>query len=124
MQIQQVLLGVAAADHLGDLATLGPDPGGANSYSADHAGFINESLGNPNCTAGAWCTKSGYRFIVTAVCKQQLCEEFVVVGTPLSTNTGGRNFCSTSDGTIRSRTDLPLVSPVSVSECRAWPPLQ
>jgi hypothetical protein len=107
-----------------NLATLGPDPRGANAESADHAGLLNQSLANESCTADGWCSKSGYRFKVTAVCKQHLCEEYVVVATPINSNTGVRNFCATSDGVIRFKTGPPLPSPVSVSECRAWPPLQ
>ena len=106
-----------------DLATLGPGPGGAGGESADHAGLIDATLGNGSCTAGAWCTKSGFRFTVKAVCMQQQCSQFVVVGTPVASNTGGRNFCSTSDGVIRFKTGPPLTSPVSVSECKAWTPL-
>ncbi|MGB0034091.1 MAG: hypothetical protein WBP79_01295, partial [Candidatus Acidiferrales bacterium] len=107
-----------------DLATLGPNPRGTNAESADHAGFLDAKLADASCTAGAWCTKSGFRFSVTAVCKQQLCEEYVVVGTPVASDAGGRNFCSTSDGVIRFNTGPPLDSPVNVTECQAWPPLQ
>jgi hypothetical protein len=107
-----------------NLATLGPDPRGADAESADHAGLLNQSLANESCTADGWCSKSGYRFKVTAVCKQHLCEEYVVVATPINSNTGVRNFCATSDGVIRLKTGPPLTSPVSVPECQAWPPLQ
>jgi type II secretory pathway pseudopilin PulG len=107
-----------------NLATLGPDPRIPAGYSADHAGFIDENLANASCTADAWCAKSGFHFRVTAFCKQHLCQEYVVVATPLATNTGTRSFCSTSDGVIHYRTSPPLTSPVSVSECRAWSPLQ
>ncbi|MGD0404634.1 MAG: hypothetical protein ABSB66_15730 [Candidatus Acidiferrales bacterium] len=107
-----------------DLATLGQDPREPNTTSADHAGFIDETLAGASCTAGAWCVRSGFRFSLAAVCKEKACTEFVVVGTPVATNTGGRSFCSTSDGVIRSNTGPSLVSPVNVSECRAWPPIQ
>jgi hypothetical protein len=107
-----------------DLATLGPNPRGTNAESADHASFIESTLGNASCTAGTWCTKSGFRFTVTAVCKQRLCKEFVAVGTPVSSDTGGRNFCSTSDGVIRFNTGPPLTSPIDVSECQKWAPVQ
>jgi type IV pilus assembly protein PilA len=107
-----------------DLATLGPNPHGTMSVSADHAGMIDATLGNRNCTAGAWCTKSGYRFTVRADCKQQLCTEYVVIASPTDSNAGGRNFCSTSDGVIRYNKEPPLAAPVTVSECRAWPPLE
>jgi len=107
-----------------DLASLGTDPIRSNAPSADHAGFIDETLGGASCTAGAWCVKSGFRFSLAAVCKQKACTEFVVVGTPVASNAGGRSFCSTSDGVIRSNTGPPLTTPVNVSECRAWSPIQ
>jgi hypothetical protein len=107
-----------------DLATLGPDTRGPGTESADHAGLIDANLAGASCTAGAWCTKSGYRFSLTAVCKQHLCQEFVVAGTPVSSNTGVRSFCSTSDAVVRFQTGAPLSSPVTVSECQAWAPLQ
>ena len=107
-----------------DLATLGPDPRDRSASSADHANFIDPTLGNANCTASAWCAKSGFQFRITAVCKKQRCDEYVVVATPASSNTGSRNFCSTSDAVVRAQTGPPVTSPVSVSECKAWAPLQ
>ena len=107
-----------------DLASLGPDPRGTGSSSVDHAGVIDATLGNASCTAGTWCTKSGYQFSITAVCKKQRCEEYVVVGTPIGSNSGTRNLCSTSDGVVRYRSGPPLTSPVSVADCRAWSPLR
>jgi hypothetical protein len=107
-----------------NLATLGPDPRRPAAYSVDHAGLISEILAGESCTADTWCTKSGFHFRVTAKCKQHLCEEFLVVASPIDTNTGTRSFCSTSDGVIRYKTSPPLTSPVTVLECRAWSPLQ
>jgi len=107
-----------------NLATLGPDPRRPTANSEDHANLIDETLANESCTGDAWCTKSGFHFRLTAVCKQHLCKEYVVVATPIDSNTGARSFCSTSDGVIRFKMGPPLSSPVSVSECRAWPPLQ
>ncbi len=107
-----------------DLATLGLDPSGAGNESAKHAGFLDTTLWNGSCTAGTWCTKSGFRFRITALCRQQRCNEFVVVGTPVSSNTGGRSFCSTSEDVIRFKIGVPLTAPISVSQCRTWKPLQ
>lgn len=107
-----------------DLATLGTDPRETNATSADHAGFLEPTLGGASCTAGAWCTKSGFRFSLTAVCKQKECSEFVVVGTPAGSDSGSRSFCAASDGVIRFKAGPPLESLVSVSECKAWPPIQ
>ncbi len=109
-----------------DLATLGPDPRGTSFHSPEHASLIDASLGNASCTGGAWCSKSGYNFRLTADCKVSAtgCKQFVVVGTPLTSNTGTRSFCSTSDGVVRYKVGPPLNSPVSPSECRAWAPVQ
>ncbi len=107
-----------------DLARLGSDPRGGRAESPEHAGLIDESLANANCTGDAWCTKSGYRFRVTTVCKQVPCAEYMVVAIPVDSNTGTRSFCSTSDGVIRYKTGESLAPPAAAKECRAWPPLQ
>jgi type IV pilus assembly protein PilA len=107
-----------------DLATLGPDPSGKNTPSADHATIIDATLGGATCKAGSWCIKSGFKFSLAAACKQKPCDGFVVMGTPIAENTGTTSFCSTADGVIRYKTGSPVTSPVSVSECRAWAPVQ
>lgn len=106
------------------LTALGPDPAGTNSSTPRHAGFIDSALGNPSCVAGAWCEKSGFRFAMTGVCRMVTCSDFALVATPLSAGTGSRNYCATSDGVVRSQTGPPLASPVTVSECKSWAPLQ
>jgi type II secretory pathway pseudopilin PulG len=107
-----------------DLATLGPDPSGTATRSPDHASLIDTSLGNASCTSGVWCTKSGFQFSITATCKKQRCDEFVVVGTPVGGNTGTRSFCSSSDAVIRFKLGPPLTSPISALECREWSPVR
>ena len=108
-----------------DLAALGPDPGGAVMSTAAHARFIDATLGSATCTAGNWCEKSGFRFTTGGCAKQkQKCGEYVVVGTPVSSQSGSRSFCSTSDGVVRFSVGPPLTSALSASECRTWPPVQ
>jgi len=107
-----------------DFASLGPDPHGPGSSSPDHASVIDATLGNASCTAGAWCQKSGFQFSILTACGKQRCGEYVVVGTPVSSSTGGRSFCSTSDGVVRVKSGPPLTTPVSALECRTWSPLQ
>lgn len=107
-----------------NLASLGPDPRGPNAESPEHANLINASLGNATCNAAAWCTKSGYNFRLTAECKQQPCKDYVVVATPVDSNTGTRSFCSTSDGVIHIQAGPPLTASVSAAECRTWAPIQ
>jgi hypothetical protein len=106
-----------------NLTTLGPDPRGPSAQSENHASFLDATLGNANCTADAWCTKSGFRFLLKAVCKQLACKEYVAVATPVDTSAGTRSFCSISDGVIRYKVGAPLDAPVSVAECKAWSPL-
>lgn len=107
-----------------DLAALGPDPRGATIYSSRHASLIDSTLGNPSCTAGSWCIKSGYRFAIRATCGPTTCKDFVALGTPVSSATGTKNFCSTSEGVIRFKPGPPLTSAISASECGSWPPLR
>jgi type II secretory pathway pseudopilin PulG len=106
-----------------DLATLGPDPHAGAAPSADHADIIPPPLGDARCTADQWCTNSGYRFSLKASCIQQQCSRYVVIATPVSADTGTRNFCSVEDGVIRYNTEAPLTAPLSVVACRKWAPV-
>lgn len=106
-----------------NLATLGVDPRGPDKYSPEHAGLLDASLTNENCVENGWCTKSGFLFKVTGVCKQQVCADYVVVATPVSENTGTRSFCSASDGVIRWKAGPTLTTPLTISACKTWPPV-
>ena len=106
-----------------DLATLGPDPNGSNQTSPQHAAVIDSTLGDPSCTAGNWCVKSGYRFTIASACKLQRCPDYVVTATPVSTGTGTRSFCSTSEALVRFHLGPPLSAPVTAAACRSWAPL-
>lgn len=107
------------------LAALGPDGVPAATFSPQHAGVIDSTLGNASCTAGAWCIKSGYRFTIRTSCaQQQHCREYVVVATPVNTTTGTRSFCSTSDAVLRVQTGPPLAAPITALQCKSWKPLQ
>ena len=102
-----------------DFARLGADANSKNP-SPQHAGLIDSALGNPNCTSGAWCTKSGYRFTIKATCIAQSCMDYVVAATPESGSTGSRSFCSTSDGVVRFQVGDPLKVAPTISECKRW----
>jgi type II secretory pathway pseudopilin PulG len=107
-----------------NLATLGTDPRAPGVPSPEHADLLDVILANDSCTGEAWCTKSGYRFRVSAVCKQGKCEEYVVVATPVTPGTTGmRSFCSTSDGVIRTKSDALPDTALSASGCKAWSPI-
>ncbi len=107
------------------LAELGPDPNRANQSSPQHAALIDSTLGNTTCGAGTWCTKSGYRFMITTNCRvQQRCREYVVTATPVSASTGSKNFCAISDGLVRVQSGAPLSAPLAAAECSSWNLLQ
>lgn len=106
-----------------NLAVLGVNPRSPDTYSPEHAGLLDASLANENCVGNGWCTKSGFLFKVTGVCKQQVCTDYVVVATPVAENTGTRSFCSVSDGVIRWKAGPPLTMPLTISACKTWPPL-
>lgn len=107
-----------------DLASLGSDPRGPNFHSSRHAGVIDATLGDASCTAGAWCSKSGFRFTLKASCGEARCRDFVAIGTPESANSGAKNFCATSDGVVRFQLGPPLNTPITASQCKLWAPLQ
>jgi type IV pilus assembly protein PilA len=109
-----------------DLAMLGPgDSASCTEPSDAHACFIDRSLGGSHCAAGAWCTpKGGFYYSLTGVCGDSgMCTDYIVVGSPISDNTGSKSFCSTSDSIIRQhsgRISAPLTKP---EECLAWRPV-
>ena len=107
-----------------DLASLGPDPSGSDKISSQHASLIEPTLGGGDCRAGSWCVKSGYRFMITTSCKVLPCADYLVLATPVSSNTGTKNFCATSDAVIRSQIGVPLSAPITAAQCRKWAPLQ
>jgi len=107
-----------------NLAALALDPRDPNAYSPEHAGLLEEHLANASCTGDAWCTKSGYQFLVTSICKLKVCKQYVVLATPISDSTGNRSFCSTQDGVIRYKMAASLTAAISATECKTWQALE
>ena len=109
-----------------DLATLGPGQGeicqAESGPSESRACLLDGRLGNSRCTSGRWCTKDAFRYSLSASCRNELCSDYAIVATPVDPSSGGKSFCSTSDGVVRSRPGL-LPSPISPSECVAWEPI-
>ncbi len=110
-----------------DIATLGFGPAGVcdNGGATETYACIMDTTSwtapdNGQCTSGKWCTKDAYRYSISATCNKNLCEDFVVVATPVDPS-AGKSFCSTSDGVVRIQLGA-VGSPVSPSECQAWPP--
>ncbi|HLW53647.1 MAG TPA: hypothetical protein VKW06_12470 [Candidatus Angelobacter sp.] len=92
----------------------------AATPNAEHACLIENPLGDAGCTAGKWCAKNGYKFSVRGVCVAGRCVSYVVSAAPLAASGTSKNFCSTDDGVIRSRTGPSLTAPLTASECRTW----
>jgi len=118
-----------------NLAALGPGSSGSCSErTADHACLLDNVLGGSQCTAGAWCTRSGYKFSMrregdcaaTAGSQENSGGEcnYVVVAMPVSTATGRRSFCSTSDGVIRYHYFFSFSQPIGVQQCSTWSPIE
>ena len=107
-----------------DLASLGPGLREPATPSPAHAALLDSTLANVSCRAGTWCTKSGYRFMISTACQTQRCPAYVAMGTPVSSSTGTKNFCSTSDAVVRFKSAPPLIAPITATQCRAWAPLQ
>jgi hypothetical protein len=109
-----------------DLATLGSGPtGGCDKGGTETNACIIDSASwsapdNGKCASGIWCAKGAYRYSISATCNKELCDDYVVVATPVDPS-GGKSFCSTSDAVIRFQQGA-LGSPISPSECQAWPP--
>ena len=108
-----------------DLATLGPGPSGCSTPTAQNACLLDSIVGGSRCTAGQWCTKTGYKFTVSAVCDSAgVCSNYVITATPVvSGSTGRKSFCSTSDAVTRTSDRGTLDTPPTADECAEWPPL-
>ena len=111
-----------------DLSTLMSDPQHPGVGTADRADLLGDMQGEGDapCRAGEWCTKSGYRFRIHSACTVRPCKSYVVAAVPVvAGQTGIRQFCSASDGVIRSNSaGTPLTWPLTATACKAWPPLQ
>jgi len=106
------------------LSALGPNPSGTHDKSPDHADLVDASLTSATCSSDGWCSKSGYRFKLAAVCMERHCLEYVLRAVPVDANTGTRNFCSTSDGVIHVMPGAPWEAPLTASDCKHWPRIQ
>jgi type II secretory pathway pseudopilin PulG len=103
-----------------NLASLGPGTNGSKAESPEHANLVDASLAGPTCKGDTWCTKSGYQFRVSAVCKEGNCSRFIAVAKPEGSSTGTRNFCVTDDGVIHYKMGEPLDTRLTIAECRKW----
>ena len=110
-----------------DLATLGAPVGDTctGDGTAEHACLIGGPLANASCTGSQWCTRSGYLFMLQAD-EQRPHQQYVITAIPVKPgSTGGRNFCSTSDGTLRfEEAAAGRTAPYTAEECTVLTPLE
>jgi type IV pilus assembly protein PilA len=109
------------------LAAMGTPANGdctGNNATAAHSCLLDEVVGNTSCTAGKWCTKSGYRFSVSGICPGATCKSYVATATPVSTDTGTKSFCAVDDAVVRVHSGAPLETPLTAAECKAWKPIE
>jgi hypothetical protein len=66
----------------GSLDMLGSDRPLPATVNGNHAGLIEETIGNPSCTASTWCEKNGYCFRVSAKGRETTCREFAGFAAP------------------------------------------
>jgi hypothetical protein len=110
-----------SAGYAPSLAVLGPGQSPVNcTAAAEHACLLDNLVG---CATGAWCSKNGYQFNVTATCEAGgACTDYVVTAVPIQPGTTGINsFCSTSDGGIRVSRLRPSSAPTT-AQCATWSP--
>jgi type IV pilus assembly protein PilA len=89
------------------------------NLTAQHACLLDSVLG---CSSETWCSRTGYKFNLTAACAVGAkCEDYAITATPITSTTGKDSFCSTSDLVIRYNAGPPLTAPVSSTECQSWP---
>jgi len=99
-----------------DLASMGG--GSPCTPSPEHACLLPPDLAGPQCTAGAWCARDGYRYTVLTP-DTMPASEFIIAATPINSSTGLKSYCAFSDGVLHYRRGL-IAEPPSVEECRTW----
>jgi type IV pilus assembly protein PilA len=99
-----------------DLASMGGSS--PCTPAAEHACLITADLGGPQCVAGNWCERDGYKYTILTADAVPV-TEFVIAATPMSATTGTKSYCATSDGVPRFQQGL-ITQPPNAEECRTW----
>jgi len=94
------------AGYASGLAILGGAP--CSEGSAEKACLLDNTIACPQGVSGVPCYKDGYRFTLTGIpagCGSEAnqCTDYVIFATPLSSATGTKDFCSTSEAIVHSR---------------------
>ncbi|HLJ28063.1 MAG TPA: prepilin-type N-terminal cleavage/methylation domain-containing protein [Candidatus Angelobacter sp.] len=107
-----------------DLATLGPGvatgcpAGGPTSTAACLIDFV---IGNTTGTTGVFNTKDAFEYEISGIGGPPA-TDYVAFATPLGTNSGTNDYCSTSDAVVRSKSDSapPTAAQTTTSACQAF----
>jgi hypothetical protein len=84
-----------------------------------HACLLDDSLAN--AVPGS-AGHSGYQFLATGINSAGLNTDFVAGGTPLvNSQTGTRDFCTVTDGALRSQATTGGVPPNTLGGCLTYP---
>lgn len=101
----RIYSGSSGRVYAGSLATLGPGRGGtcAGSGTREYACLMTGSLVVPDCREPHWCVLDDYKFqIQTHYSSSSRDMDYAISATPVEGRGGTKNFCSTSDGIVRS----------------------
>jgi len=113
--------------YAGSLATLGPGPEGscAGNGTAEHACLISGPLGASDCREPRWCQLGAYKFqLQVHFYPDRRDGDYVITAIPATGDHGGKNFCSTSEGIIRTESRWGrLIAGYNCEECLRLEPL-
>jgi hypothetical protein len=99
----------ASHSFAGSLAVLGPGPQGTciGIGTREYACLMTGPVVMPDCREPKWCALHAYKFqLQKHYYPDKRDEDYVITGVPADRKSGGRNFCATSDGIIRSESSL------------------
>jgi len=111
-----------------DIATLGHGSDrkcdSTSPPTAKRACLIDDVITDQDCGGTQACWKRGYSFIIQAD-EQKPHQQYVITVTPIASDARPKNYCSTSDGVIRSEKANPgRTTLYTAAECAAITPLE
>jgi hypothetical protein len=84
----------------------------------------HDVIADQDCAGTLWCWKGGYAFMI-GTDEQKPHQQYVITVTPIASDATLNNYCSTSDGVIRTeRAYAKRPTPYTEAECAALTPLE
>lgn len=116
----QIYSGSSGNLYAGSLAALGPGPQGTCSGTGtrENACLLSGPLVRSDCREPRWCILKGYKFQLQ-VHYSSKGSDYAITAVPEGNGNGGtKNFCSTSDGVVRSEVRFGnLLAGYNTDEC-------